>query len=49
MVGKLRSFGPGTLTTQLESMIHNERIYEVKVAFGDTGKLDVLDARAAFM
>lgn len=49
MVGRLRSFGPGTLTTQLESMIHNERIYEVKVAFGDTGKLDVLDSRAAFM
>jgi signal transduction histidine kinase len=49
MVGRLRSFRPGTLTTQLESMIHNERVYEVEVKFGDTRKLDVLDTRAAFM
>ena len=49
MVGRLRSFRPGTLTPQLESMIHNERVYEVEVEFGDKGKLDVLDTHAAFM
>ncbi len=49
MVGRLRSFRPGTLTAQLESMIHNERVYEVEVEFGDKGKLDVLDTHAAFM
>ena len=49
MVGRLRSFRPGTLTSQLESMIHNERVYEVEVEFGDKGKLDVLDTHAAFM
>ena len=49
MVGRLRSVRPGTLTPQLESMIHNERLYEVEVEFGDKGKLDVLDTHAAFM
>ncbi|MEC8255722.1 MAG: ATP-binding protein, partial [SAR324 cluster bacterium] len=49
MVGRLRSVRPGTLTPQLESMIHNERLYEVEVEFGDKGKLDVLDNHAAFM
>ena len=29
MVGRLRSFRPGTLTPQGESMIHDERVYEV--------------------
>ncbi|MGA0086752.1 MAG: sensor histidine kinase [bacterium] len=49
MVGRLRSFLPGTLTPQGESMISDERVYEVEVKFGDTRKLDVLDTRAAFM
>ena len=31
MVGRLRSFRPGTLTPQLESMIHNERVYELSL------------------
>ena len=36
MVGRLRSFRPGTLNTQLESMTHNERVYEVEVEFINT-------------
>ena len=47
MVGRLRSFKPRTLNPHMESMIHNERAYEVEV--GDIGKMDVRDTRAAFM
>ena len=49
MVGRLRVFQPGTITSKRESRVHIEKVYEVEIEFGNTRKLDVLDTQAAFM